>query len=177
MVVSTENQNEMARFSLKFKNIFASPFFSVVILITLLSCGTKKSSIDRTQSHVVLKNENQFRIDIFSTFPTEIDGCSCYFSNDSIGFKNSEYIYVNDYKQISFLVINGELTKFFHLEKIDDSTSPSVINAKNEDFEIRVEVTDYMQNGDETWLKTGVIKLTDKNGNTVEKTFYGECGC
>lgn len=40
-----------------------------------------------------------------------------------------------------------------------------------------IETRDEMQNGDETWLKTGVIKLTDKKGHTVSTTFYGECGC
>jgi hypothetical protein len=40
-----------------------------------------------------------------------------------------------------------------------------------------IESKDGIQNGDETWLKTGTIKLTDKNGKTITKTFYGECGC
>ncbi len=40
-----------------------------------------------------------------------------------------------------------------------------------------IEVKDGIQSGDETSLKSGTISLTYKNGKTITRTFYGECGC
>ena len=125
-----------------------------------------------------MKYDNQaLTVDTFSTFPPEIDGCSCYFSTDSIAFKKNEYIYINDFAQTSFLKINGVLTKFI---KTDFKQIGSLnIKAKyiNDNYEMTIEFRDGVQNGDETWLKTGTINLTNKKGRTITKTFYGECGC
>ncbi len=121
--------------------------------------------------------ENEFTIDTFSTFPPEIDGCSCYFSNDSTEFKKGEYIYMNDYAQTSFLKVNGVLTKFAQTDFKEIDSLNVIAKYKSDNYEMTIESKDGIQNGDETWLKTGVIKLTDKKGKTITKTFYGECGC
>jgi hypothetical protein len=150
------------------KNKFLSAFLTVITLTPLLNCGQERFT----------KNADQvLTVETFSTFPPEINGCSCYFSNDSIEFKKGEYIYVNDYAETSFLKINGILTKFTltDFKKID--ATKTIAKAKNDNYEMTIEVSEEIRNGDETWLKTGTIKLTDKNGETVTKVFYGECGC
>ena len=84
---------------------------------------------------------------------------------------------MNDYAQISFLKINGILTKFTQTDfkKIDDNSTEA--RAVSGDYELIIKVKAGEQNGNETWLKSGVIILTDKKGNKITKTFYGECGC
>lgn len=84
---------------------------------------------------------------------------------------------MNDYAQTSFLKINGVLTKFTQTDFKEIDSTLTIAKAKNDKYEMTIETKDGKQNGDETYLKTGTIKLTDKNGTTITKTFYGECGC
>lgn len=159
------------------KNSFL-PTFSIFIIVTFLfACGQVNSSKNVSQIENSKPSDQQLKIDTFSTFPPEIDGCSCYFSNDSIDFKNSTYIFANDFAQISFLKINGFMTKFTQIDfkKIDEANT--YVQYKSEEYEMTIEVKSGKQSGDETQLKTGTIKLTDKKGSTLIKDFYGECGC
>jgi hypothetical protein len=160
-----------------FKNKFLSTFLTAVTLTFLFACGQSSSNKCVTQTDNKKPDNDILTIDTFSTFPPEIDGCSCYFSNDSAEFNKSEYIYMNDFAQTSFLKINGVLTKFTQTDYKEVSKTTTISKAKSDKYEMTIEVIDGKQSGDETSLKSGTIKLTDKNGKTIIKTFYGECGC
>ncbi len=154
------------------------PTISAAIVLTLLfACGQGSTDNNATQTTVETTTEQAVTIETFSDFPPEIDGCSCYFSNDSTEFNKAEYFYVNNYEQLSFLKINGVLTKFTQTEHQEISETKSITKAKSDQYEMIIEVADSKQNGDETWLKTGTITLTDSNGKAITKVFYGECGC
>ena len=162
-----------------FKTIF------IILLVTsIISCGQNDISVEKsTASNIKIENLNDsiidqpILVDTFSNFPPEIDGCSCYFSNDSTEFKKGQYIYMNDFAQTSFLKINGVLTKFIQTEFKKVNAQTTIAKAKSDKYEILIEVKDGIQNGEETSLKSGTIKVTDKKGKTTIKTFYGECGC
>jgi hypothetical protein len=160
-----------------FKYKFISTFLTVATLTFLFACGQSNSNKNVSQTDNIKSDDQSLTIDTFSTFPPEIDGCSCYFSNDSTEFKKGEYVYMNDYAQISFLKINGVLTKFTQTDFKEIDSLNVKAKYQNDNYEMTIDVKDGIQNGDETWLKTGIIKLTDKKGKTVTKTFYGECGC
>ena len=147
------------------KNQFLPIYFSIIILTVLSACGHSQT------------NEPGLTIGTFSTLPPEIEGCSCYFSTDSTEFRHGVYIYINDFAQISFLKINGIMTEFTQIDfkKVDETTT--IAKAKSELYEMTIEVKDGKQSGEETSVKFGKIKLTDKTGRTVTKTFYGECEC
>jgi len=159
------------------KNKFLPTFLSVVTLTLLLTCGQNNSNKSIAQTDNIVVDKQVITIDTFSTFPPEIDGCSCYFSNDSTEFKKGEYIYMNDYAETSFLKINGILTKFNQTDFKEIDSLNTIAKYKSDNYEMTIESKDGIQNGDETWIKTGRITLTDKKGKTVTKTFYGECGC
>ncbi len=159
------------------KNKMLLTFLSAIILTFLLACGQNNSNKNIAHADTTTTAEQSFTIDTFSTFPPEIDGCSCYFSNDSAEFKKGVYIYMNDYAQASFLKINGVLTSFTLTDSKQVSETKTITKAKSDNYEMTMEVIDSIQNGDETWLKTGTIRLTDKAGKTITKPFYGECGC
>jgi hypothetical protein len=147
-------------------------FILPLLLITSLSYG------QITEKENEPPKINQFLvIETFSAIPPEIDGCSCTFSNDSIEYKKGKYIYANDLGSISFLKINGNLTKFDMTEFKEVNSSTTIVKAKNDLYEIIVTVLEGKQTGEETSSKTGTIKLIDKKGRTITKTFYGECGC
>jgi len=162
---------------MKLKNNSLPTFLTAVTLTFLFACGQRNSDKSATQTTSIKPDELTLSIDTFSTFPPEIDGCSCYFSNDSTEFKKGEYIYMNDYAQTSFLKINGVLTKFTQTDFKEVDSLNVKAKYKSDHYEMTIESKDGIQNGDETWLKTGTIKLTNKKGETVTKTFYGECGC
>jgi len=159
------------------KSKFLPTFLTVVTTVFLFSCGQNNSNKNATKADSILANDQRLTIDTFSTFPPEIDGCSCYFSNDSAEFKKGKYIYLNDYAQTSFLKINGVLTKFAQTDSKEIDSLKVKANYISDNYEMTIESKDGMRNGDETWLKTGTIKLTGKEGETITKTFYGECGC
>jgi catabolite regulation protein CreA len=162
---------------MKYKNKFLPTFLTAVTLTFLFACGQNNSNKNISQADNLTTDNQVLTIDTFSTFPPEIDGCSCYFSNDSTEFIKGEYIYMNDYAQTSFLKINGVLTKFAQTDFKEIDSLNVIAKYKSDKYQMTIESKDGIQNGDETWLKTGTIKLTDKNGKTIKKTFYGECGC
>lgn len=116
-------------------------------------------------------------IDTFNTFPPEIDGCACYFAHDSVQLKSSRYIYADNYDKLAFVSINGSMVKFIQQEvkEVNEKTTRSTYTAKG--YDMMLELTEGARSGDETWHKTGIIRITDKAGNTIQTTFFGECGC
>lgn len=160
-----------------FKNKFLQSLFTAITLTLLFACGRSHSDKTSKQSDNIRPNQQTFTIDTFTTFPPEIEGCSCYFSNDSTDFKKGKYIYMNDYGQTSFIKINGVLTKFIQTEFNEIDSLHKKVKYKSDNYKMTVEYKDRLQNGYETWINTGIIKLKDKEGKTITKSFYGECGC
>ncbi len=154
----------------------STSIFATVLLSTLFACGQKAASKEAVEKTAAVSSET-LRLESFTEFPPEIDGCSCYFSKDADEFDQNQYIYANDYMETSFLKINGEMVKFTETETIDIDEKTSILKAKSENYTLELEIKEQGQNGDETWLKTGTIKLTDKNGKTISQYFHGECGC
>ena len=159
------------------KQRFLSTLFFISTLTFLFSCGQDNSVDYKIQTDKTITNNSALTIDTFSTFPPEIDGCSCYFSNDSTEFSQGKFIYLNDFATTSFLKINGILTKFTQTDFNETNSTKVTAKYKSVNYEMTIEVINGNQNGDETILKSGTIKLSDKKGNTITKTFYGECGC
>jgi hypothetical protein len=164
------------------KNIFthALLFFS---LLSVVFCGqneTIKQQASNSNVPIGPKKDSlidySISIDTFSTFPEEIDGCSCYFSNNENDFKRNVYIYVDDYQEKSFMHINGILTKFKLIDSKQISKNHQLKTFDNKDFELTIDIIQVGQI-DETWQQKGTLKLTRKGGQTTTKDIYGECGC
>ncbi len=162
---------------MKFISNSLPTLLTAVTVLLLFACGQSNPDKSATQTTSIKPNELTLSIDTFSTFPPEIDGCSCYFSNDSTELKKGEYIYMNDYAETSWLKINGVLTKFTQTDFKEVDSLNVKAKYKSDHYEMTIESKVGIQNGDETWLKTGIIKLTNKKGESITKTFYGECGC
>jgi hypothetical protein len=136
-----------------------------------------QQSIKDIKNNTTIQADKELIIDSFFEFPSEIDGCSCYFSNDSNEFKSGKYIYVNDFADVSFLKINGKIVKFNQTKysKIDSLTTK--VEAIEEDYKLFMTIIKGKETGEETQLQTGTIILQSKEGKKIVKTFYGECGC
>jgi catabolite regulation protein CreA len=143
----------------------------------LIACGQNDSRDKLSQIDGSTIDQQNLIIDTFSDFPPEIDGCSCYFSNDSNEFNQRLYIYVNDFAETAFLKVCGTLTKFKQVNHKEIDARNVVAKYKSDIYEMTIEVKDEILTGEETSLKTGTITLRDKKGQTIRTTFYGECGC
>ena len=154
---------------------------SLILVVSALivsgSCGSDKSNKNAKQEIEPEAEDYVLTVDTFSTFPPEIDGCSCYFSNDSLEFKQGKYIYMSDFDKTSFLKINNDLVKFTKTSREEIDSLNVKETYKSEGFELTIQIKQLTKNGYETWLNTGTITLSDKKGNTLTKSFYGECGC
>ena len=151
-------------------------YFPILFTLLIFSCGQNQQSNKTTTTENISSKDAQISIDTFSTFPPEIDGCACYFSNDEAEFKSRKYIYADDYGNNAFVSINGVMTKFV-LSKSDTLPGDrSVETFINDKYEITIDVKQIGQI-DETWQKIGTIKIKPKDGKEIIKNIYGECGC
>ncbi len=152
-------------------------FLILAMLILFYACGPTSSNKSMELDNNKLYSNQSLSIDTFSTFPPEIDGCSCYFSSDSVQFNKAVYIYISDYGQTSFLKINNVLTKFTQTASKEVDSTTTIRKMKSNNYELTIEEKYLKQSGEETHLNMGTIKITNKNGKTTIKTFFGECGC
>lgn len=159
------------------KKLIISIVLTTLLLCLVVACKQDHSTPMATPSTSIESEQEALVLDTFSTFPPEIDGCSCYFSNDSIEFSKKEYIYMNDYAQISFLKINGEMVKFTEVYTKQVDSLRTQAKYRSDAYEMTIEVQLIKQNGYETSLESGTLKVTDHHGSTITKPFYGECGC
>jgi hypothetical protein len=155
-------------------------YSNVLILIALMplfALGQNSQTGKLSYSNERSNKDNLLKIDSFSSIPSEIDGCSCYFSNNEKEYKNKAYIYVNDFANISFMKINGIMTRFiqFDFKKKKDNTT--IAKYKSDQYQMEVYVKKIKPIGEEVSLMIGTIKLTGKFGETIAINFYGECGC
>lgn len=141
----------------------------------LLGCGQNSQHSNVPPSDNIKLQEMELSIDTFSTFPAEIDGCACYFSNNEKEFLNHTYIYADDYRDIAFISINGVMTKF-KLSTSDISADRTIETFINDEYRVTVNVKQVGQL-DETVQKEGALTITHKDGKEIIKKIYGECGC
>jgi hypothetical protein len=154
--------------------------YCVLILIigNFASCKQQsvKKEIPKTKVESTITSQT-LTLESFTDIPPEIDGGACYFSNDSAEFEHKKYIYVNDFAETSFLKINGKLIRFQQTEYKDIKHKTVKVKAVSKEYLLEIEMTDLDKSSYETTLKTGTIILSDKNGQSIKKSFYGSCGC
>ncbi|WP_338789864.1 hypothetical protein [Bernardetia sp. MNP-M8] len=164
-------------------------------ILLFTACNSKKetttSDVDSTTETSILREEiieeeiveePAFSIDTFSDFPPEIDGCSCYFSKNEADFKGGKkYSYMDNYEKIAFVKIDGVLVKFVQTnsEMVTETHYKNTYKSENatHNYTLETETERESQNGDETFLYTGTLKVTNQEGKSVKESFIGECGC
>ena len=157
--------------------------FSLILLAAMIGCvrpnvsPTPDKTVFDEKEEVTVEKQKGVEINTFSEFPPEIEGCACYFAADSAEWEKGNYIFMNNYVDVAYLKINGELVRFSQtqLSQQDDGSFAATGKSDNYTFEIRMK--EGSKNGDETTLNSGTIFLKDRLGNIIELPFYGECGC
>ena len=146
----------------------------IIGIAILFSCRKEDKKATPPVTAVI---SNNIKLDEFSDFPPEIDGCACTYAKDSVDLSSEKYIYVSNHAKIAFLKINGVLTKFTLTAEKRINSTDFIKKYISTNYKLIILIKAGRQTGDESWLNTGLIKIFDKNGKTISQTFYGECGC
>lgn len=175
------------------KIIYIITVFTATLSIS--SCDSKNEKRDQSvvekniqESEPFIKKnteststEFKSSIDSFKGFPEEIVGCSCYFSENNIKFKNDEFLFVADFDSIGFISINKKAVK---LKLVSTTREPNTFGNgdhtdvyKSELYKVTVEIKYKDSNGYETWWNDGTLTVENKDGKKMSKKFVGECGC
>jgi uncharacterized Rmd1/YagE family protein len=109
--------------------------------------------------------------------PTEIDGCSCFLSTDSLDYKNNRYLYAGDLQESAFMMVNGTMVKFSRSSYTEKDSLNSVSTYKAENIKLTIESTTTKQTDYESRQEEGTITVERSDGQAITKTFFGECGC
>ncbi len=154
----------------------------VLIAFCFMGCKDDKNKIQSEESKVEKKTQNptsekKLIISTLTKWPDEITGCSCSFSKSKADFKEKKYIYVGDFENKVFMMINGKQEQF-KLEKSNVSTSPDTPTEtwSNENYLFTYSIKKVSQSG-ETQQFHGTLTLKSKDGQSVKQNIYGECGC
>lgn len=152
----------------------------ILSIIYLTGCNSSPKSEDSqpvSNKKTASVELDEIQIQVIENWPDEIDGCSCYSSRSQSEFKKREYIYMDNYGDIAFMKINGQLEKF-KLTKSDTLTTSDHSRKiwTNKNFEFSIE-TKQVGQIDETWQHEGKLTLKLKDGEIIEQDIYGECGC
>lgn len=122
-------------------------------------------------------NSNPPDIEVFSDLPSDIAGCTCMFSLDSTNYNANKYVYVNDFAQIAYMKLDGQMNKLTLSDKSKfDNKSINAIYL-NDSYEVEIEIQDRIKGGYESTINIGIITVKNKAGQKSTKAFYGICGC
>lgn len=121
-----------------------------------------------------------FTLDDYKGFPPEIEGCTCYFSENKEKFKNEMFLFTSNADGLGIVAINTKQVKLKQVSIVRDkdpgSNNENVSVYEGEGYKVTVRITGKERSGDEVWTNTGTITV-EKDGKKVEKSFTGECGC
>lgn len=155
--------------------LFVLVFIVIVLLLGCADCS--RTAKDESVISETVEHTREILIDVLDTWPEEIDGCSCYYGRDKDEFSKKTFIYIDNFGDLSYMRIDGQLEKF-HLTKADTLSSLEDLLEvwTNDDFEVTIEKRQIDQ-VDETWQYTGKLTVKSESGILAEEKIYGECGC
>lgn len=109
-------------------------------------------------------------ISTFEKYPENFEGSSgCFYSLNEKDWKENRYIFVQGETEACIL-LNGNFVRF------PDSMNMETNYYRNDRYEIEIQVHDDGMIYDSYILK-GTLKVKDKNGDTLQREIFGNCGC
>jgi hypothetical protein len=150
--------------------------FKFLIIGTIfISCAgnVNKNNIQAGKSEVKSIEADSVNLETFSVIPNEIDGCGCSFYLSENDKKDNKYICVNDFANLAFVKLKGEMVK---LELTEHKDSSSIYLYKSKEYTLKIEVLKKEPSEYEASNIEGVITISSKEGIKKQK-FVGTCGC
>ena len=108
--------------------------------------------------------------------PAEVEGCSCYFSENKEQFDNEKYVFVDDYGKYAYFKLDQKMIK---IPIKEDGFEPANFSKNFENADYKVSITGTkIDEMDETMMFQGKMTVENiKSGEITSTPIYGECGC
>lgn len=150
-------------------------FMSFILGILFISCAGNgnKNNIQADKREVKSIEADFVNFETFSVIPNEIDGCGCSFYLSEKDKKDNKYICVNDFANLAFVKLKGEMVKF---ELTEHKDSSNIYLYKSKEYTLKIEVIKKESSEYEASNIEGVITISSKEGIKKQK-FIGICGC
>ncbi len=145
----------------------------IIICLFIALCTPKMQAQDFFLIEQKKDTANNICIEIFSDFPSEISGCSCFFSKSYEDLKSDRYIFINDFAALAFVKIEGEIIRF-ELQNYDEIKN--IYHYTHGKDIMKVEVIKKETNEDMEVVMQGIITINTAKGY-VKQEFIGQCGC
>lgn len=154
---------------------------SFILIGLLCSCGNKSQS-EKAQTN---KSESKNVISIETVTYEEIEedgvdlsGCSCTFSRNKEEYMQGKYVYLDDFGgSLAVMKINNKIVVFEVISDEDTDYDLTVTTGKSSEYKLHITKEFIDNTGHETHSFKGVIKLTDKEGKSIQQEYWGICGC
>lgn len=149
-------------------------FVCMVMLFAFIACKPKPSEGVR-KPHSVAPS-------YFNNIPADIEGCACYYSSSLKELQRKQYLFVMDAVDSTAYISLGKRIIKLHL--VSTTIQPGTFG--NHDHinlykapmvKVTIDIKYRKPTGEETWLNTGRIYITDSTGGTSKVDITGECGC
>ncbi len=153
--------------------------FLFISSLLILSCQSEEKQAQTNNNTLKELHEDSlsFRLQPIDDIPAEIEGCSCYFSKDSIAFKKKRHLFVDNFEDLAFIQVNKELVRLKRIKTEEYSDFSVKSDYTDENYTLTIKVYEGESSGEETWMNWGEIWVKNKAGEKYYTRFYGECGC
>lgn len=161
----------------------------ILLSIVIISCKKEKEQVAETikndsislkhsDSLLVPEDSAVFEIPKMETFgfPSEVQGCSCYFAQNKSDFENQKYVYVDDYGNNAFIQQNGKLVEI-QMEEGDFDPENFEKTIENTNYKVYMKGKNVDKSGEVMMFQGQMIITNKKTGEEILTPIYGECGC
>ena len=158
-----------------------------ILAILLYSCNHKsqenKEQSNKLPDENTVRSKEQFLsigVLTYDEIPesANIDGCSCAYAHNEKEYKQEKYIYFDDFGfGTAIMKINNEIVVFQIKIEENINVNTEIITGKSSEYELYITKENIEATGYESSSCKGVLKLTNKKNNSVQKDFWGICGC
>jgi hypothetical protein len=123
------------------------------------------------------RNDTTSNLDYFTSFPDIIDGCSSYFTYDSIKIESKKYIFLSDFADLALIKIAGKELYLYRdsLESKELSERRTIEVFKGGGFKAILN-TKIVKTIDELNYYTGTLEVVGDKFKVRYKV-HGEGGC
>jgi hypothetical protein len=144
-----------------------------LICIFTVSCGSKKDANNKDSKQN--RNVEEFHLVTFSTIPSDIDGCSCYFFLSKRDEERKDYILINDFGNMLFAKIDSSFTRF---ELLKHDSGKETFHYTSSKYLLTISILEKKDEHNENSRIKAKLSITNKDSTVHFSTeIFGMCGC
>ena len=141
---------------------------------------TNDSAINKPETNFnKAKNNNSLKLlENFTELPSNLDGCTCAYSETEEKYKKNEFLFVSNTDSTGYISIQNKLIKLTLENTILKKNNKNYIDIySNDQYKVSLNIRYLKSTGEETYMNVGTIIIEDIGMVKESKEFVGECGC